>query len=63
MDDPLRHWEGQARRVRRRRELKLPPVPSPLKPSVSRVTSTQSPQGLHQKVSGAPSEAHDTRTD
>jgi hypothetical protein len=24
MDDPLRHWEGQARRVRRRRDYTIP---------------------------------------
>ncbi len=29
MDDPLRHWEGQARRVRRRRDYIYPQFPHP----------------------------------
>ena len=60
MDDPLRHREGICNDEHGvRRKLKLSPVPLPLNPSVSRVTSFPSPSRPPQKVSGTSAEAHD----
>ncbi len=66
LDDPLGHWRGQTKwRTRRQskstKDFRFFHLPTR---SISRVTRVQSPQDLHQVISGLTSaQAHDTITD
>jgi hypothetical protein len=64
MQDILFDTGRNARTVKASERLRLPPV---LSPSSHRAwaewPASQTPQGLHQKVYGTSTEAHDTRTD